>query len=147
VVCPVCQQIVHKAHVLSGVQLQDMVCRECIGTLLQGRTGAGAHLICPLCRAKVLGQELVKGVNEGAQALEEEDSFTETLEKKASTSESKLVALLEEVMLCLSVYLHVCLWLHVPVTQSALFSTQSELCKLIAATAGCRLVRLLSYVI
>lgn len=55
------------------------------------------------------GQELVKGVNEGAQALEEEDSFTAALEQKASTSESKLMALLEEVRLdlplsdCLSV--------------------------------------------
>lgn len=54
-------------------------------------------MTCPLCRARVQGQELVKGVNEGAQSLEEEDSFAATLEQKASTSESKLMALLEEV--------------------------------------------------
>ena len=42
-------------------------------------------------------QELVKGVNEEAQASEEEESFTATLEQQASTSESKLNALLEEV--------------------------------------------------
>ncbi|KAL0020479.1 hypothetical protein WJX77_009137 [Trebouxia sp. C0004] len=71
-------------------------CWECIGTLLQGRTGAAASLVCPLCRAKVQGQELVKGVNEDAQTLEEEDSFAASLERKASTSESKLMALLEE---------------------------------------------------
>ncbi|DBB09876.1 TPA: hypothetical protein ACH3X3_001489 [Trebouxia sp. C0006] len=71
-------------------------CWECIGTLLQGRTGAAASLVCPLCRATVQGQELVKGVNEDAQALEEEDSFAANLEQKASTSESKLMALLEE---------------------------------------------------
>lgn len=41
----------------------------------------------------------MKGVNEGAQALEEEDSFTAKLEERASTSESKLYALLEEVLL------------------------------------------------
>lgn len=39
----------------------------------------------------------MKGVNEGAQALEEEDSVTVTLEQQASTSDSKLNALLEEV--------------------------------------------------
>jgi len=82
--------------------------RECIGTLLQGRTGAAASLVCPLCRAKVQGQELVKGVNEDAQALDEEDSFTATLEQKASTSESKLMALLEEVRACLCVCPLVC---------------------------------------
>lgn len=75
-------------------------CRECIGALLQAsRTGSASQLVCPLCRAKVQGQDLVKGVNEGAQALEEEDSFTTTLEEQASTSESKLNALLEEVLL------------------------------------------------
>ena len=51
-------------------------------------------------------KDLVKGVNEGAQALEEEDSFTASLEQKASTSESKLMALLEEV----TIYLFVCLF-------------------------------------
>ncbi|KAL0037370.1 hypothetical protein WJX79_004318 [Trebouxia sp. C0005] len=71
-------------------------CWECIGTLLQGHTGAAASLVCPLCRAKVQGQELVKGVNEDAQALQEEDSLAASLEQKASTSESKLMALLEE---------------------------------------------------
>ncbi|MCJ1368791.1 hypothetical protein MMC16_007939, partial [Acarospora aff. strigata] len=70
---------------------------ECIGALVQAsRTGNACHLVCPLCRAKVQGEELVRGVNEGAQALEEEDSFTATLEQQASTSESKLNALLEE---------------------------------------------------
>ena len=44
-------------------------------------------------------QDLVKGVNEEAQAVGEEDSFTATLEEQASTSESKLNALLEEVIL------------------------------------------------
>ncbi len=82
--------------------------RECIGTLLQGRTGAAASLVCPLCRATVQGQELVKGVNEDAQALEEEDSFAANLEQKASTSESKLMALLEEVTACLCVCSLVC---------------------------------------
>ncbi|KAL3157879.1 hypothetical protein ABBQ32_012289 [Trebouxia sp. C0010 RCD-2024] len=72
-------------------------CWECIGTLLQAsRVGNAPHLVCPLCRAKVQGQELVKGVNEGAQALEEEDSLTATLEQQAGSSESKLNALLEE---------------------------------------------------
>ncbi len=79
----------------------DLAYRECIGTLLQGRTGAAASLVCPLCRANVQGQELVKGVNEDVQALEEEDSFAASLEQKASTSESKLMALLEEVRVCL----------------------------------------------
>ena len=82
-----------------------MVCRECIGTVLQGHTGGAAGLTCPLCRAKVQTKELVKGVNEGAQTLEEEDSFTASLEEKASSSDSKLMALLEEVMLCPSVCL------------------------------------------
>ena len=74
-----------------------MLYRECIGALIQSAGGSAPHLVCPLCRAKVQGQELVKGVNEGAQALEEEDSFTAVLEQQASTSESKLTALLEEV--------------------------------------------------
>ena len=43
--------------------------------------------------------DLVKGVNEGPQTLEKEDSFTASLEKNASTSESKLMALLEEARL------------------------------------------------
>ena len=43
--------------------------------------------------------DLVKGVNEGPQAHEKEDSFTASLEEDASTSESKLMALLEEVTL------------------------------------------------
>lgn len=78
---------------------QHGLCRECVGALLQAsRVGNGApHLVCPLCRAKVQAQDLVKGVNEGAQALEEEDSVTVTLEQQASTSDSKLNALLEEV--------------------------------------------------
>ncbi len=87
----------------------ELAYRECIGTLLQGRTGATASLVCPLCRAKVQGQELVKGVNEDAQALEEEDSFAASLEQKASTSESKLMALLDEVTACLSNGLSSCL--------------------------------------
>jgi len=89
----------------------ELAYRECIGTLLQGRTGAAASLVCPLCRANVQGQELVKGVNEDAQALEEEDSFAASLEQKASTSESKLMALLEEVRVCvcLSIGLSSCL--------------------------------------
>lgn len=87
----------------------ELAYRECIGTLLQGRTGAAASLVCPLCRAKVQGQELVKGVNEDAQALEEEDSFAASLEQKASTSESKLMVLLEEVTAYLSSGLSSCL--------------------------------------
>ena len=61
-------------------------------------------LTCPLCRAKVQTQKLVKGVNEGAAALEEEDAFTATLEQKASMSDSKLKALLEEVCFCTLLY-------------------------------------------
>lgn len=79
-----------------------MLCRECIGVLLQAGAGSASHLVCPLCRAKVQGQELVKGVNEGAGALQEEDSYTAKLEQQASTSESKLTALLEEVRLHVS---------------------------------------------
>lgn len=36
-------------------------------------------------------------MNEGAPSLEEEDSLAATLEKNASSSESKLMVLLEEV--------------------------------------------------
>ena len=88
-----------------SIQLVDDVCRECIGTLLQAsRAGDATHLVCPLCRATVQGQELVKGVNEGARTLEEEDSLTARLEQQAGSSESKLNALLEEVRL----HLHAC---------------------------------------
>ena len=98
----------------------EFVYRECIGTLLQGRTGAAASLVCPLCRATVQGQELVKGVNEDAHALEEEDSFAASLEQKASTSESKLMALLEEVTA------HLCV--HSSVLSSCLSSLSVGLC-------------------
>lgn len=72
--------------------------------LQASRAGNASHLVCPLCRAKVQAQDLVKGVNEGAQALEEEDSTTVTLEQQASTSDSKLNALLEEVSKCLHMF-------------------------------------------
>lgn len=101
------RSIVYKEVLLLSVTA-DLAYRECIGTLLQGHTGAAASLVCPLCRAKVQGQELVKGVNEDAQALQEEDSLAASLEQKASTSESKLMALLEEVTAC-SVCLSLCL--------------------------------------
>lgn len=39
----------------------------------------------------------MKGVNEGAHTLEEDDLLTATLEQQAGSSESKLNALLEEV--------------------------------------------------
>lgn len=75
------------------------MCRECLGALLQAsRNGSTSQLACPLCRATVQSQDLVKGVNE---AHEEEDSFTAALEQQASTSESKLNALLEEVSVIL----------------------------------------------
>ena len=80
--------------------MHNCVCRECIAAILQSGAGTSSSLTCPLCRAKVQTQKLVIGVNEGAAALEEEDTFTATLEQKASMSDSKLKALLEEVSFC-----------------------------------------------
>ncbi len=73
--------------------------RDCILELMENRIAAEVQPTCPLCRADIRSGDLVVGVN-AAVPTHHDDAMLASLQEQASSSDSKLQALLHQVLCC-----------------------------------------------
>lgn len=73
--------------------------RDCILELMENRMAAEVQPTCPLCRADIHSGDLVVGVN-AAVPSHQDDAMLASLQEQASSSDSKLQALLNQVLCC-----------------------------------------------